>query len=306
MGEAFKDPASPNLDRDRREALEYWDRTKARIRGDWTPAPFRRGPPRRRWKRSTHILIVGDPHADPEVPNHRFQALGHFIDERRPDAVVQMGDLFDLSSLHGLDKSPRALIEGKRYWRDIDHGIDALARMTTPWMRESCELYALLGNHEARIVKYLAANPIFGGAVGLHNLMLEDYGWRVVPFLESVNVAGVHFSHYWKQAASEREVTSVAGTARAVILKRPGSFCRVQGHDHRLEFWETYEGATERNFRKISGMSAGCFFPLDSLAHRWARDDVNRWRAGISELVAESGQIVDLTWTDFDRVMEFY
>ena len=81
------------------------------------------------------ILVIGDSHSDPEVPNDRYQWLGKMIVDERPDVVVDIGDFATMGSLSGYDKGT-AKAENKRVIKDIDHAKEARVLLTTPIRNE--------------------------------------------------------------------------------------------------------------------------------------------------------------------------
>ena len=46
-----------------------------------------------------NLLIIPDPHANPDYDNDRFKALGKFIMHEKPEVIVWLGDMADLPSL---------------------------------------------------------------------------------------------------------------------------------------------------------------------------------------------------------------
>ena len=64
-------------------------------------------------------------HADPSVPNDRFDWLSDFIYDVRPDYVVDLGDGADLKSLNSYDtRYPKAIV-AQNYESDIQCYNDA-------------------------------------------------------------------------------------------------------------------------------------------------------------------------------------
>ncbi len=51
-----------------------------------------------------NMLIIPDPHASPDYDNERFSALGEFILSTKPQYIVCLGDMADMSSLSSYDK----------------------------------------------------------------------------------------------------------------------------------------------------------------------------------------------------------
>ncbi len=78
----------------------------------------------------TH-LVIPDSHAKPDVPNDRFELLGEFILDLKPDVIVNIGDGADMESLCSYDKGKKSF-EGRRYKKDIEAHLDAQQKMFKP------------------------------------------------------------------------------------------------------------------------------------------------------------------------------
>ena len=65
------------------------------------------------------LLIIPDPHANPDYDNDRFKALGKFIMHEKPEVIVCLGDMADLPSLSSYDRGTKGF-EGRRYRKDIE------------------------------------------------------------------------------------------------------------------------------------------------------------------------------------------
>ena len=299
-----------SLDTDIRRAAEFRERQRVRRRGFTDPPkPIRRkAPTGPRRSLQTH-LIIGDSHAHPDDPNWRFEALGKLIQAVKPNVVIDIGDSADMASLFGYEQGNKGpLYEGRAYWQDIEAYIDAKERLK--WgmgpMNPMPRLVKLDGNHEYRIEKLLMSEPRFRGVIGVEDLMDAELGWERYPFLESVEIDQIAYCHYWKNIGGERAVAGVMPT-RSAIQKRPGSYSRVCGHSHRLEVYEEMDGHPNAQLTdKITSWHAGCYFDLRSNAHRWARDDVKRWRNGILQLGVDRGQVVDFTWWDYWQIQKAF
>lgn len=227
------------LDQEIAEAEDYRRRQEARLAGDHVPPPLR-APPTSDRPKLRHHLVIGDSHAHPDDPNHRFEWLGHMVADRCPHIVVDIGDSADMPSLFGYDRGAKGpLFEGRSYWRDIDAYLDAKERFEQALSPMKPRLVRLMGNHEDRITRFLDCEPRFRGIVGLEDLGDARLGWEVVPFLEQITLDGVVYCHYFKSpGGGDRPIGGVV-PARSVILKRPGSFSRVFGHSHRTSGPET-------------------------------------------------------------------
>lgn len=175
------------------------------------------------------IAVVTDVQATPGVSVDYLRCAGRYIAEKRPDVIMIMGDFGDFPSLSRFLKPGSGDAEGKHYQADLDafhRGMDAFMgpikavpqAQWNPW-----DEY-LLGNHEDHILRYVNEHPVVKGRMGLEDLKLADYGWRVHPFLQPVAVGGVAFSHYFPSGVMGQPITS----ARALLAKLHMS--AVAGH----------------------------------------------------------------------------
>ena len=297
----------PFLDADKAEAAEFAKRARDRMNGTHKPAPLKRLPKLK--LKLKHHLVIGDSHAHPDDPNHRFEWLGSMILDRKPDTVVDIGDSADMPSLFSYDRGaigPK--VEAARYWQDIDAYHDAQERLRQGMGKyRPTRMVKTKGNHEERIERMLAATPLFRGVLDPSNLLEEHYGWETHPYGVPVNIDGILYCHAFKNPGNGREISGVMA-ARRMVIDLPGSACRVQGHSHKLQYWETSDeaGGAEPHCLKITGIHGGCYFDLASNAHYWAGRSVNGWRSGILELWVLGGQIHDFQWTSYDRVRALY
>ncbi|MBK25957.1 MAG: hypothetical protein CME70_18290 [Halobacteriovorax sp.] len=293
---------SKHLDSEINQAEDFAERTKLRIKEGFEAKPLRRMK-KPRVKPELH-MVIGDSHAHPDEPNNRYLWAGRLAADRRPDVVVDIGDSADLPSLFGYDQGAKGpLFEGRAYWRDVDAYIDAKTQFNLGLEGFSPRLVKCDGNHEDRIRRLLESDPRFAGVIGPHNLMDKELGWERHEFLEIVEISGVGYSHYYKARASQRPVSGVVQT-RSVIQSRPGSFCRVFGHTHVYQYYETSDGSSSG--RKISSINCGCYFGRDSAGHNWAGDDVNHWRAGILMLRVFDGQVIGHEWISLEEIHDKY
>ena len=56
------------------------------------------------------ILVFSCAHTAPEVSNERFDWLGHYIADVKPDMVIDLGDGADMCSLNSFDSTPQAIV----------------------------------------------------------------------------------------------------------------------------------------------------------------------------------------------------
>ena len=231
-----------------------------------------------------NLLVIGDPHAHPDYDNSRFTALGKYIAREKPQIIVCIGDMADMPSLSSYDRGTKGF-EGRRYKKDVSAAIDAQKKLFAPINRVrgyKPKLHMCMGNHEDRIVRAVNTTPELDGAIGLHDLKYEDFGWKVTPFKRSVAIQGISFSHYFTSGVAGRPISSVH-IGHALVTKLHCS--AVQGHSHLFNHSEQ----TRPDGQKIFGLSAGCF-SHPKYTESWCQDTEYQWWRGVILLEGLDGE----------------
>lgn len=232
------------------------------------------------------ILVIPDAHARPDVNNSRFEALGNFIVEKRPDIVISIGDWADMGSLCSYDKGTK-VAEGRRYQEDIIASQDALARTMSrvnkgyrAMKKAKPEFHITLGNHENRINRAANLQPELFGKLTVDDLRFKEAGWKVHDFLTPLMVDGICFQHYFTSGVMGKPIGGV-NHARTLVLKNYQS--SVCGHSHSRDYWEDVRA----DGQKIFGLVVGCF---DEGSHHYTTEQ-RRWWSGLVMLhQARDGQ----------------
>ena len=213
--------------------------------------------------RTTHLLIP-DCQIRPGVPIDHLTALGNYIIDQKPDVIIQIGDFADMHSLSSYDRGTTKA-EGARYQEDIDCTAEAMATLLAPiddYNRHAAAMHRkrytprmilTLGNHEQRIERHANANPLLEGKIGYQDLPYDR--WEVIDFLDTVEVDGILYSHYFPRNASGRITQSYRGApnARLQVLREMQS-CS-SGHLQGLDF-HVHQTADHR----IYGIIAGSYY----------------------------------------------
>ena len=207
-----------------------------------------------------NLLVIGDPHAHPDYDNSRFTALGKYIAREKPQIIVCIGDMADMPSLSSYDRGTKGF-EGRGY---------------------KPKLHMCMGNHEDRIVRAVNTSPELDGAIGLHDLKYEDFGWKVTPFKRSVVIQGISFSHYFTSGVAGRPISSVH-IGHALVTKLHCS--AVQGHSHLFNHSEQ----TRPDGQKIFGLSVGCY-SHPKYTESWCQDTEYQWWRGVIMLEGLDGE----------------
>ena len=154
-----------------------------------------------------------------------LDAISNYIQEKRPDVIVNLGDFADLPSLSKYNLAGER--EGLRYKKDICAAREGMMRLTE--FRRFSRNYKprmelVLGNHEHRIIRTVEENPHLEGALSMNDLAYESYGWRVHRFLKVARIDGIEYSHYFVSGPMGRPLSS----AQSMLRERQSS-C-IQGH----------------------------------------------------------------------------
>lgn len=246
-------------------------------------------------KRPIDILVIPDSHAHPDYHNKRFDWLGELIVDLKPDVVVDIGDMADMPSLCSYDKGTKGF-EGRRYRKDVAAMIDAQERINAPIKRQKRKVPTRIrttGNHEHRIARAVERDAVLEGVISIDDLQGKEHGWEVYPFLDIVNINGVHFSHYFVTGAMGRPAVS----ARAMLAKQ-GESC-VMGHAHTYDYAIIPSVSGAHRHGLITGVYQD--FHAD-----FAGQANGHWRRGVSMLRDVENGDFDLEWISLERIKRAY
>lgn len=186
------------------------------------------------------ILVIPDCQVKAGVDLSHLDWIGKYIVEKRPDAIVNIGDFADMPSLSSYDVGKKAF-EGRQYTSDIQAVLEGQMRLLDPLRalqesqrRNRKKVYEpkkilTLGNHENRIDRAINNDRKLEGLISIDDLGYEAFGWEVYPFLDVVILEGVAFSHYFVTGTAGRP----SSTANAQLNKQHSS-C-VSGHQQGLQ-----------------------------------------------------------------------
>lgn len=197
------------------------------------------------------ILVIPDTQCKRGVNLDHLRALGNYIVQRKPDYVVHLGDHWDMHSLNAYDKpGSKSALDYGNYKDDIEAGHEGMKALMTPIQEYNRRKIAqkkkgwypvgifLMGNHENRINRFLGEDVRREGMISVSDLRLEEYGWKVIPFLSVYSIENIHFSHYFINPTS-----ALKGVLSGTIenrLKALG-FSFVQGHQQTFQYGSIYD-----------------------------------------------------------------
>lgn len=220
-------------------------------------------------KRLRSHLVIPDVQTKAGVSNKHLKHVGQYIVDKKPDVVVCLGDFADMPSLSSYDRGTKGF-EGRRYKHDIDAARKSMDVLLNP-LREynakqktqkgkkyNPEMHMILGNHEFRIVRAVESDAILDGTIGIEDLGYEEAGWKVHEFLETVDIDGILYSHFFPRSANGRVLQNRRGSPSASTqVKREMQSC-TSGHLQGLDIAVYPTGS-----RRLYGIIAGSCYTHD-------------------------------------------
>lgn len=256
-------------------------------------------PPPPSHNKRTRILVIGDAHDTPELPDKsRFRWMGKLCEESRPEYVMQIGDFADFDSLNSHVKNET--LGGKQktpFMNDIQSFRAALSEFNAPLSYDPIK-HITLGNHENRIWRYEEINPEVSGMMQ-HQLTssIEDAGWSYSEYGAWHFIEGVGFTHAPFHGGAQPKTQSPALVSIANKLRWDAVF----GHTHK----KTDSQHECYGDKPISTVNAGCALPQGYI-FPYAEHSLSAWWWGCSLLTIHDGSISEVQWYSMRTLEEHY
>lgn len=240
------------------------------------------------------IVVWSCAHADPSCSNERFDWLGNFLYDLKPDLAVDLGDGADMKSLNTFDtRYPQAIVN-QSYEADIESYNDSQDRLRHKFrhMKKGKPFWVgMAGNHEARIDKAISHDPRLEGqkyGVSFSHLQTDHWFNEYHPYSNGgpaiASYCGVDFSHYF---SSGNYGSAISGIHHAYTLIQNRHRSSVCGHSHKLSVHHnTLAGSI--------GLVVGCYKGKEE---DWAGQSNDDWWKGVAVL-----RDVDNGWFDLELV----
>lgn len=249
----------------------------------------------------TH-LIIPDSHAHPDFNNDRAIWLGKFIADLKPEVVINLGDMWDMSSMASFDKGKKSFW-GRSYKKDLDAGLDfddKLWHFVRKNKKKKPYSVFIEGNHEHRVKKALDMQPELDGTIGFSDFDLSRNYNEVVPYEGGtpgiIEVDGIHYAHYFVSGVMGRPI---GGEHPAYsLLTKEFSSCTC-GHIHVTD----YCVRTSVSGKRVMGLVAGVYQDYDS---KWA-GEINKlwWRGVVVKHNVENGNYSP-QWISIEELQKAY
>jgi hypothetical protein len=175
-------------------------------------------------KHGLKIAVLTDAQVMPGVPMEHLGWAGEYIAEKKPDVIICMGDFGDFPSLSNFGRDQRdfhnhrwakdlaAWHEGMQLFKGPIEAAKEADPKWKPWEE------FLEGNHESHLDRITQQYPFLEGTIDKADLCLEEYGWRVHPFLQPIAVGGVAFCHYFPSGVMGRAISSAPALLRKLHM----------------------------------------------------------------------------------------
>lgn len=241
-------------------------------------------------------LIIPDSHAHPDYNHNRFTWLGKLIHDTKPDVVVNIGDLADMPSLCFHSKPME--LEGARYQRDCNAAIEAQDRIFHEVRKHKKKLPRFvwtLGNHDIRAQRFVEANPIFEGHVKNEDIGYKEYPWEMVPFLDTIDIDGIDYSHYYTSGVMGRPIGGTHPAWTIIKKRNKSSTC---GHSHITDY-----KIDKTPGRSLMGLVVGCYVDYEA---NYAGPANDMWSSGIAICDGVEDGLYDYSWISMKKIKELY
>ncbi|MBW1996378.1 MAG: metallophosphoesterase [Deltaproteobacteria bacterium] len=209
------------------------------------------------------LAFLADVHLDPSLPPcPAWEGAKKFVKAMQPDWIILGGDFMNMGALSHWDLQKRGLIEGKRYWNEIE-----LAQKELDYLQKHCKkarFVYLEGNHEHWAKQYLERNPEMLGFIDVvKNLCLRERGFEWVEINRVYRVGKMNFLHGWYVNKYHANKT----------LQVMGDNC-MYGHMHDHQATIMRLRASQEQYIAIA---VGCLCDLNP---HYQRNKPNRWVHG--------------------------
>jgi len=141
------------------------------------------------------FIVIPDLHAH-EVIWDYLGLVCKFIEDFKPEYVIQLGDLMDYECLLGIGKKRYPAFDGKDVGR-LNREFQACAKIITMINQASpagSKKIFLEGNHEYRVTELLHKAPEFEDMFRLDK-RVDMTGWEILPYLQKFKLGKLNFIH---------------------------------------------------------------------------------------------------------------
>ena len=246
------------------------------------------------------ILVIGDTHDSPHIPQDRFLWIGKHIKKIKPDYVVHIGDFSSFDSLSYFQANDTQ--QGKlkdAFMIDILSMRTALALINKGMGNVQVPKHITLGNHEQRVHKFEEKIPEIEGM--MKEQLYQSFhssNWSVSEYGSIFFVSGVGFTHVPKNIMGKE----YGGRNAEISIANDCLHDLVFGHTHKDRDWKAPK-IGDKQFVRI--VNVGCALPMNHV-ERYAKLNMTGWSYGIVELSIWDNHIQEKNFVSMDRLEREY
>lgn len=233
------------------------------------------------------------------MSQERFVWLAKFINDQKPDCVVDSGDFDEFGSLssHERDDTYKGRLKPLLA---ADLEASAQARMIIKKnLTHQCRKIVTLGNHEHRIWTYENNNPAISGiASAMYNDILTATGWESYQYGAYVNIAGMNFTH----VPFDQNGKPVAGEGAAKKVAEKSQVDCAFGHIHSETIIRAHKFDTNNS---VTVLCASCFMP-EGYRPDYVKNTRKEYSHGAYVLMIKDGRIKSIKSYCMDELEALY
>ena len=246
------------------------------------------------------IIVIGDTHDSPKIPQDRFKWIGKYIKDNQPDYIIQIGDFASFDSLSYFQKNTSQAGKLKdAYMQDIESLRTAIDLLDKHIDNDNLPRHCTFGNHEQRVHRFEEGIPEIQGM--MRKELYDSFilrNWKHSEFGAFIIIAGVSFTHcplniMGKEYGGRNCELQIANDATNDI---------VFGHTHKYRDWKAPK-IGDKNFVRI--INVGCALPFGHI-EEYAKLNLTGWSWGIVELGIWDNHIQESQFISMDRLEKQY
>lgn len=244
------------------------------------------------------VVCIGDAHDSPDIPDKsRFEWIGAYVRDVKPDVVVQIGDFATLDSLNS--HVPDDTLDG-RLKPSFENDMGSLNLALQAMQLDGVEKHCTLGNHERRLFLYEQSHPPMAGKLvcSLDDVFTNN-GWTYSPYGQVTYYGGVGFVH----VPLNRLGKTFGGKNAENTVANELLHDLVFGHSH-IERTTRYSKIGPNNY--VISCNVGCALP-DGHVESYATHSMSGgWSWGIMDMEIQHGHIQGRNWVSMAHLSEKY
>jgi len=246
------------------------------------------------------IIVIGDAHDSPHIPQDRFKWIGKYIKKIEPDYIIQIGDWASFDSLSFFQKNSSQAGKLKdAFMVDIESLRNAIQKFNKALNNPSIPRHCTIGNHEMRVHKFEEKIPEIQGL--MRKALYDSYhknGWTTTEYGEFFFIGGVGFVH----APLNIMGREYGGKNAEIQIANDSVHDLVFGHTHKHRDWKAPKIGNSQFVRIIN---VGCSLPFNHV-EEYAKLNMTGWSWGIVELHIWNSHIQESNFISMNRLEKEY